>query len=850
MESTKDLPDRLVSSLDFLDFLQNKKLRDQFCNDGGNIGDGVKIAGEVIGSSDEIGVSTEDAIRSSLVFETNVKGSTGSSSSAQNVTFVSSKSTSSTNDVSIAYGATTSFGYNSQRENSSSYTDELMHSFFANQSSSPQLDHKDLEHIDEFDLEEMDLKWQVAMISMRLKKFYKKIGKKLQFDAKEPVGFDKTKVECFNCHKTGHFARECKSKGNQDIRRRDAGNTIYKAKDNRRDLENRRNLKLWFMKIYLDDKTDVLAYHKKLLAEAVKEKEELKTKLEKWQNSSKSLNKLLDSQMSVKEKIGLGFSEQVKENELYDEALMSVFDRHSSDIEDAPVYDRFAKVEGMHAVPPLMTGNYMPPKFDFGIDESYVETLESMPEPVVFEPKVVSQPKVWSDAPIIEKYELDSDDEYVIKSLKEQETPSFAFVNTVKHVKTPRETVKEQNTCNQNCDFHEKRMAKQVELNKQKSKGTGQRENRPLWNNEQRLNHQNKFVPKAVLTKTGRFPVNAARQNLSSQAAATSTARKVNTARSIVNDIRPRNNFYKSHSPIKRPFNRTTTPKYDFSNQKVNTAGDKAVSVVGGIRETAVKTSAGCNWRSKRHYWNKFSKYNGGSNSRKCDDPQQTLKGKGIVDSGCSRHMTRNKAYLLASPKQTALGKDFLNPLMADSLPKTIWLSIHHVVAMKHWLFQSKRFWELCFPVLVLLVLDSTTSSSVSSGSRKLESSSYLASWSMFESIYCLFEMVRLGRGVHMGLSIPFWLAYVTYYCQLQPRKGLNKANCCSIGAVVVRNLSSCVIYGVNGWLDFRGLPMLHELGRRVGAGGRVQLIGGGVRVEVGGRMGETGIGRKWCGIV
>ncbi|GKB45060.1 ribonuclease H-like domain-containing protein [Tanacetum coccineum] len=598
------------------------------------------------------GVSTNDAIRSSLVFETDVKGSTRSSSSAQNVAFVSSKSTSSTNDVSTAYGATTSFGYNSQRENSSSFTDELMHSFFANQSSGPQLDHKDLEQIDEFDLEEMDLKWQVAMISMRLKKFYKKTRKKLQFDAKEPVGFDKTKVECFNCHKTGHFARECRSKGNQDIKRRDAGNTGYKAKDNRRDLENRRNLKLWFMKIDLDDKTDVLTYHKKLLAEAVKEKEELKTKLEKWQNSSKGLNKLLDSQMSVKDKIGLGFSGQVKENKLYDEALMSVFDSHSSDIEDTLVYDRFAKVEGMHAVPPPMTGNYMPPKSDFEIDD--VETLESVPEPVVIEPKVISQPKVWYDAPIIEEYESDSDDEYVIKPSKEQEKPSFAFVNTVKHVKTPRETIKEQNICSQSpnvdkrdwnglmskklglgygftrkacfvcgsfghlirdCDFHEKRMAKQVELNKQKGRGTGQGKNRLVWNNV--------------------------------QAVSTSAGRKVNTVRPIVNDVRPRNIFYKTYSPIRRPFNRTTEPRTNFSNQKVNTAGDKAVSVVGGIRETAVKTSAGCNWRSKRHYWNKFSKYNGGSNSRKCDDPQKTLKGKGIVDSGCFRHMTGNKAYLV-----------------------------------------------------------------------------------------------------------------------------------------------------------------------------------------------------------
>ncbi|GKA14318.1 ribonuclease H-like domain-containing protein [Tanacetum coccineum] len=142
------------------------------------------------------GVTTEDANQKFLrVFESDVKGSTASSSSTQNVVFVYEK-TSSTNDVSTAYGVS----------NSS-------------------------EQLDKFDLEEMDLKWQVAMISMRMKKFYKKTSRKLQFDAKEPVGFDKTKVECYNCHKTGHFARECRSKGNQASRRRDAWNTGNKDKD-------------------------------------------------------------------------------------------------------------------------------------------------------------------------------------------------------------------------------------------------------------------------------------------------------------------------------------------------------------------------------------------------------------------------------------------------------------------------------------------------------------------------------------------------------------------------------------------------------------------------------------------
>nr|GEZ68021.1 ribonuclease H-like domain-containing protein [Tanacetum cinerariifolium] len=79
------------------------------------------------------------------VFKSDVKSFTGSSSCTQNVAFVSSNNTSSTNEVNTAFGVSTSSGHNSHNEGSSSYTDDLMYSFFANQSSGPQLDHEDLE---------------------------------------------------------------------------------------------------------------------------------------------------------------------------------------------------------------------------------------------------------------------------------------------------------------------------------------------------------------------------------------------------------------------------------------------------------------------------------------------------------------------------------------------------------------------------------------------------------------------------------------------------------------------------------------------------------------------------------
>nr|GEW77251.1 ribonuclease H-like domain-containing protein [Tanacetum cinerariifolium] len=65
--------------------------------------------------------------------------------------------------------------------------------------------------IDADDLEEMDLKWQMAMLTVKARRFLQRTGRTLRANGPTSIGFDMSKVECYNCHRKGHFARECRS---------------------------------------------------------------------------------------------------------------------------------------------------------------------------------------------------------------------------------------------------------------------------------------------------------------------------------------------------------------------------------------------------------------------------------------------------------------------------------------------------------------------------------------------------------------------------------------------------------------------------------------------------------------
>ncbi|GJR82235.1 plastid delta12-fatty acid acetylenase [Tanacetum coccineum] len=158
------------------------------------------------------------------IYEPEVKGTSSSSTNRQNVAFVSSNSTNSTNGAAnTTHGATTASTQASAVNSTTidNLSDAVICAFFASQPNSLQLDNDSLQQIHPNDLEEMDLRWQMAMLTIRARRFLKNTGRKYSMNGIKTIGFDKSKVECYNCHKKLHFARECRAPKNQENRNKE-----------------------------------------------------------------------------------------------------------------------------------------------------------------------------------------------------------------------------------------------------------------------------------------------------------------------------------------------------------------------------------------------------------------------------------------------------------------------------------------------------------------------------------------------------------------------------------------------------------------------------------------------------
>ncbi|GJU84289.1 hypothetical protein Tco_1291835, partial [Tanacetum coccineum] len=307
---------------------------------------------------DEIDI--DDLYNNLRVYEDELKRSSGSNSASQNLVFLSSENTSSTNEVSTAsgdFGVSTAGGIN--QIPSTPCAHDVAYSFFAQPTNSPQLENEDFQQMDGDDLEELDLQCN-------------------DFEV-EPVNYALMAI---------------------------SSSSSSSSSDSEK---------------------------------VVKERDELKDKIAKWEESTKNLDEILNSQMSARDKTGLGYGTQLNElssnHETDSENSLSIFDVRSSDEENTLENDRFSK-NRYTAIPTPITGNFLTPRADIsfaGLDEYAIrnkiiesqttelntktsETAgqtndENIEKPKSASESVVSNSKIDRDRVIIEDWNSDDEEE-------------------------------------------------------------------------------------------------------------------------------------------------------------------------------------------------------------------------------------------------------------------------------------------------------------------------------------------------------------------------------------------------------------------------------------------------------
>ncbi|GKA85256.1 putative ribonuclease H-like domain-containing protein [Tanacetum coccineum] len=368
-------------------------------------------------------ISMDDLYNNLKVYEPEVKGMSSSSSSTQNMAFVSSSNNNNSNTnrvVSTTQAVNTVNGVSAANNqvnasNIDNLSDVITCVFLASQPNNPQLAHEDLQQINPNDLEEMDLRWQMAMLTVRARRFLKNTGRKLTINGNDSVGFDKSKVEYYNCHKKGHFSKECRAPRNQD----------YKNKESTRRT------------VPVETSTSTALVSCDGL------------EVSNNSNCSKSCLKIVETLKSQYDQLHKDFKKSELMVLAYKSGLESVEEILEVYKANESIYSQdIKKGLGYNAVLLPYTGNFMPPTPDLsftGLDEfvnkSIVENKKSDEETS----KLVRKS---DDSPIIEDWVSDSEEENVSQTKTEKKTvkPSIAkieFVKPKQQEKTARKTVKQ-----------------------------------------------------------------------------------------------------------------------------------------------------------------------------------------------------------------------------------------------------------------------------------------------------------------------------------------------------------------------------------------------------------------------
>nr|GFB73992.1 ribonuclease H-like domain-containing protein [Tanacetum cinerariifolium] len=358
-------------------------------------------------------------------------------------------------------------------------------------------------------------------------------------------------------------------------------------------------------------------------------------KLEKFQTSSKRLTDLLASQTS--DKAGLGYNSKV-----FTQAMFDCDNYYSSESDNdswppSNLYDRFVPSRGYHAVPPPMTGTFMPPKPDLVFHTLPSDENEHLAFNVQLSPSKPEQDlPSTSSAPIIEDWVSDSKEEDVPQVTKDvpslaqspelvktprrsglisppsMSVPSPVLLRTYSPSKGLRRTKKTYFVCKsethliKDCDFHARKLAQKSYVS------------RDIHKHHAQMNHSRILLHKV-----------SAAAPFKSQPVLTTAARTIGAARPNFSKTRPNIAPYavsKSKSPIRRPFIKHPSPKPSISPPRVNAAKPSVVSVA--------KHDHGKHMTGNMSYLSDFEELNGGYVAFGGNPKGGKITGKGKIKTG------------------------------------------------------------------------------------------------------------------------------------------------------------------------------------------------------------------------